>query len=145
MGTPWRINPICNFVSRGVFIGSLGPLFQRLPTTGGLKQRALHSKGFLTILPRMIVRRIFSKTWPFSRLVDKWYSVNKRYTTAMEIAGLIQSPKTRKEASLKIIQPREFTTLPEINIAFSREKKDGWKTILSFWDGPFSGPMSRLC
>ena len=29
--------------------------------------------------------------------------------------------------------------LPETNSQFAPEKEDGWKTILSFWDGPISG------
>ena len=32
-----------------------------------------------------------------------------------------------------------YSTLPETNS--SHLKMDGWNTIFSFWDGPFSGAM----
>ena len=106
----------------------------------------------------MIVRRIFSKKpGPLSRLVDKLiFSQQKihhcygRYLPG-EIGGLIQSPKSHKETSVKIIPPprESIATLPEINI-FTLKKgwlEDdpfllGWsifqgyvRAMLSFWEG----------
>ena len=38
--------------------------------------------------------------------------------------------------------PKNWTSLPSLKLTFSHLKMDGWNTIVSFWDGPFSGAFA---
>ena len=149
------------FSVRLVFLSITVPIFMFFPTTDTLEtynfiggNQSRNSWGPIEMASKLTIGVMFKSTEihiqrdanispkqrPSEPVLTCRDAVPSTACPALELVAMQSSTQRRSLGSHPKISHRKWLTLPKTYNS-SHLKMDGWNTIVSFWDGPFSGAM----